>query len=102
MAQLGGYLWLVHVTVDPAHRDQFIATQQINVAGSRQESGNDRFDVFESESDPNTFVFVEQWASAESLIEHREQPHFQHWAQFSAGLPEGALTIKRQGWLRVI
>ena len=50
------------------------------VEPSRKEEGNIRYELFEDQSDPGFFVFVEHWASAEARQKHHtESPHIQHF-----------------------
>jgi len=50
------------------------------VAPSRNEDGNIRYDLFEDQSDPGLFVFVEEWSSPEAQAQHHEHgPHIQHF-----------------------
>ena len=39
---------------------------------SRNESGCERFDVYQSQSKANQFTMVEQWSSQEALDAHRQ------------------------------
>lgn len=39
---------------------------------SREEPGCERFEVYHSQSDPNTFLLVERWTDQAALDEHRK------------------------------
>ena len=43
---------------------------------SRGEVGCQRFEVYQSQSDPQTFMLIEQWATDEDLQAHRGAPSF--------------------------
>lgn len=50
------------------------------VEPSRKEEGNLRYDLFEDQTTPGLFVFVEAWASTETRNQHHEHaPHIQHF-----------------------
>ncbi len=52
---------------------QLLATQ---VTLSRQEPGCVRFEAFESESVPGTFILIERWESQSALDQHRKATGF--------------------------
>ena len=45
------------------------------IAATRQEDGCISYELFESTTDPNKLVFVEQWQSAECLPLHSKSDH---------------------------
>ncbi len=45
------------------------------VAPSRQDKGCIRYDLFEAQGAPGTFVNLETWASQEDLNAHMQSPH---------------------------
>lgn len=69
------------------------------VEPSRREEGNIRYDLFEDQSDPGRFVFVEEWASEQARAKHHEHgPHIQHFHDDGAGNVEArefALMLRR-------
>ncbi|MDJ0359871.1 putative quinol monooxygenase [Rhodococcus sp. H29-C3] len=44
---------------------------------SAKESGNVSYELFESASEPGTFVTIEVWGSQEDLDAHMQTPHLQ-------------------------
>ena len=73
------HVTLVHVTVKPAHIDEFIEATRLNHEASVQESGNRRFDVLQSADDPSSFVLYEAYASAEDAAAHKQTAHYHAW-----------------------
>jgi autoinducer 2-degrading protein len=73
------HVTLVHVHVDPAHIDDFIAATKLNHEASIQEPGNRRFDILQSPDDPSQFILYEAYASAEAAAAHKETGHYSAW-----------------------
>lgn len=73
------HVTLVHVTVKPGHIDDFIVATRRNHEASIQESGNRRFDVLQSTSDPAHFVLYEAYVSATDAAAHKETAHYMSW-----------------------
>lgn len=73
------HVTLVHVHVDPAHIDDFIAATKLNHEASIQEPGNRRFDVLQSPDNPSQFILYEAYASAEDAAAHKETAHYLVW-----------------------
>lgn len=69
-------------------RDDFLAAMAKAVPPSRAADGNHGFNLFQIEGDPNRFVAVEHWASAEQHEAHLAADYSQ---QLNADL-EGLLT----------
>ena len=57
------HVTLVHVTVKPEHIDDFIVATHQNHEASVRETGNRRFDVFQSSDNPEQFVLYEACSS---------------------------------------
>ncbi|WP_077212981.1 putative quinol monooxygenase [Bacillus dakarensis] len=51
---------------------------------SQQEEGNIKYDLFQSNE--NTFIFQEEWATKEALKNHAQAPHFLEYRDRSADL----------------
>jgi autoinducer 2-degrading protein len=73
------HVTLVHVHVDPAHTDDFIAATKLNHEASIQEPGNRRFDVLQSPENPSHFILYEAYVSAEAAAAHKETAHYLTW-----------------------
>jgi autoinducer 2-degrading protein len=79
------HVTLVHITVKPAHIDDFIEATRRNHEASVQEPGNRRFDVLQSPDDPAQFVLYEAYASAQDAQAHKETAHYLAWRDTVAG-----------------
>lgn len=63
------------VVAKPEKRDELMRILAAQVAPTRAEPGCINYDFHCDVSDPNTFVFYENFASKEALEEHLEKPH---------------------------
>jgi len=79
------HVTLVHVRVDPAHLDEFLAASEANQAASAGEPGALRFDLLRSPDDPTRFVIYEAYRTAEDATAHKETPHYLAWRDAVAG-----------------
>jgi autoinducer 2-degrading protein len=70
---------IVHVHVKEAHIDEFIEACRLNHEASVQEPGNRRFDVLQSDTDPDHFVLYEAYVDAEEAAEHKQTEHYKQW-----------------------
>ena len=70
---------LVHVQVKPEYQDAFVAATLENCAASRQETGNQRFDLLQSDTDPNAFILVETYETADQAKAHKTTAHYATW-----------------------
>lgn len=70
---------IVHVHVKPEHTDKFIEACRLNHESSVKEAGNRRFDILQSDIDPNRFVLYEAYSDAASAAEHKETKHYKLW-----------------------
>src|SRR5262252_846329 len=71
----------VYFKVKPGDESQFLLASRLNQAAARQETGNRRFDIFRSRTNPSHFLFVEDYDSEDSVNKHRETPHFLKWLE---------------------
>lgn len=69
------------------------------LAPTRAEKGCLNYDMHESPADKALFLFHENWASAEDLERHLEQPHLLNWRKVSKDLLAEPLVLTR--WQRV-
>ena len=74
-------IFCVYFKVKPGQEAEFLLASRLNQAGARQESGNRRFDIFRSRTNPSHFLFAEVYDSEDSAIKHRETPHFMKWLE---------------------
>jgi autoinducer 2-degrading protein len=71
----------VYLKVKTGMESAFVTASRLNQAGARQESGNLRFDMFRSGTNPSHFLFAEAYASEDAVNKHRETPHFVKWLE---------------------
>jgi quinol monooxygenase YgiN len=64
-------------------RDTFIAGARDMIAATVKEDGCLFYDLHQSVTEPNRFVFVERWTSREALGEHFKVPHMLTWRGIS-------------------
>ena len=63
------------VVAKPDKRDELLRILAAQVAPTRAEPGCINYDFHCDESDPNVFVFYENFLSKEALEEHLNKPH---------------------------
>lgn len=70
---------VVTVYVKTEKISEFISATLKNHLGTRQEPGNRRFDVLQSQDDPSRFTLYEAFLSTEAVDAHRQTPHYIEW-----------------------
>jgi len=70
--------------IRPDKREEFIAAAREQIVETRKESGCIAYDFYESQTQPNTFVFNERWKSKEAIDAHFQTAHI---AKFMSVLP---------------
>lgn len=70
------FVQVVTVEILPGTQRAFLEAMRLNIAGSRAEPGNIRFDVLGDPEDPNRFSIYEVFRDAEALEAHRATPHY--------------------------
>jgi quinol monooxygenase YgiN len=70
-----------HVKADK--RDAFLEGARQVIAATVKEEGCLFYDLHQSVTDPNRFVFVERWTSREALGGHFNAPHMVPWRAVS-------------------
>lgn len=65
------------------------------VEKSRQDEGNKGYDLFESTTDSDVYMFCESWENVEVLDRHSKIEHFVRIVGELSKLIEGELTIER-------
>lgn len=63
----------------PENQQVFAASAHDCIAETRKEAGCISYDLHQSVSDANTFVFVERWQDRASLEAHFKTPHLAEW-----------------------
>ena len=69
----------VEVFVKPEYLEQFRAATLENARASLGEPGVARFDVIQRDDDPERFLLVEVYKTAEAPAEHKQTPHYAKW-----------------------
>ncbi|PAD20693.1 putative quinol monooxygenase [Terribacillus saccharophilus] len=73
------------MSVKPEKKEEFLQEIEAVMEGSRAETGNNSYDLFQDPKDANSFVMVENWKDMEAVQAHNTSSHFQ---KFSAAAKE--------------
>jgi len=65
-----------HVSVKPEARERWFSLLGAVTPPSRAEDACQSYVLYEAIETPNTFIFVEEWASLDGLYSHFHTPHF--------------------------
>ncbi|MEU9131070.1 putative quinol monooxygenase [Kitasatospora sp. NPDC048540] len=65
----------------PGKRDQVERLLRAVISPTHEEEGSLHYSMHQGIDDPDTFVAVERWTSAEALEQHLATPHLQHLAE---------------------
>ncbi len=71
--------------VRPEAREQYLEAARACIAATREETGCLAYDLHQSVTDPNRFVFVERWTSREALQGHFAADHLQTFRGIARG-----------------
>ncbi len=69
----------VDIKVKCGCESAFMAITIENARNSLKEAGILRFDIIQREDDPERFLLMEVYSSADDQLKHRETPHFKKW-----------------------
>ena len=69
--------------IHPADREALVAAARPCIEGTRREEGCLHYDLHQSVTDPDTYVFVERWTGKDRLQAHTQTPHFKTWRDAS-------------------
>jgi len=69
----------VHVHVQSDQIEAFKQASLENARNSVQEPGIARFDVIQQQDDPERFVLVEVYRTADDPARHKETAHYEKW-----------------------
>lgn len=74
---------IVHamISVQPAHRAEFLEHAKQAVQATRTEAGNLGYRLVEDVEHPNQFLMIEQWQDATAVDAHAKSPHFLSFVQ---------------------
>jgi autoinducer 2-degrading protein len=70
---------IIDVHVNKQNIEDFKRISVQNRGGSIQERGVFRFDVLQSDSDPQHFVLYEVYRDQQATLDHKETEHYQRW-----------------------
>ncbi|MDX9754601.1 MAG: antibiotic biosynthesis monooxygenase [bacterium] len=96
----------VTVHVIPGFAEAFITATEANVRGTRQETGNVRFDVLRGIDDENRFFLYEVYKTPEDFASHQQTAHYLEWretvadwmAEKRVGLKHTSVFPAEQDW----
>ncbi len=72
---------IIDVYVKEQSIEEFKGATVKNRQGSIQEPGVLRFDVLQSESDPDHFILYEVYRDEQATKDHKETAHYQEWRE---------------------
>jgi autoinducer 2-degrading protein len=72
---------IIDVHVNKQSIEEFKRITVQNRRGSIQEEGVLRFDVLQSDSDPQHFILVEAYRDEQATLDHKETEHYQSWRE---------------------
>lgn len=75
------FVTIVDVVVKADHIDDFIEACRLNHEASVMEQGNRRFDILQSEENPQQFVLYEAYGSEDDAREHKKTAHYLNWRE---------------------
>ena len=85
----------VFVHVKPEYVEAFKTATLENARNSVQEPGIARFDVIQQADDPERFVLVEVYRTANDPARHKESAHYQKWRDtVAAMMAEPRFSVK--------
>jgi len=70
---------IVTLHIKPERIDDFLRVTAANVAGSRQEPGNLRFDVIAVDGKPGEYRFYELYVDETAFKNHQTTAHYATW-----------------------
>jgi quinol monooxygenase YgiN len=63
--------------IKPEKRNLFLELATAMLEPVRQEQGSISYSFYEESTEPNSFIYFEEWKSREALAEHLEKPYTQ-------------------------
>ena len=73
------YVVAVTIFVKPENVQAFIDATLENARNTRKEPGNLRFDVLQTEDDPNRFLLYEAYRVKDDFAKHQQTDHYLKW-----------------------
>lgn len=87
-------LVIARARIRPEARAKFLAAALECIAATRREHGCLAYDMHESVSQPNHFVFIECWEQREHVDLHMQQPHLKSFLIAAGACVESAPVIE--------
>lgn len=75
------YVLCVTAYVKSENITDFLTATSECASKTRQEPGNVRYDVLQSEDDPTCFLIYEAYLSKDDFLYHRKTPHSTNWKE---------------------
>jgi quinol monooxygenase YgiN len=85
---------VANVTIQPVHRETFVAGAKACIAETRKEAGCHVYDMHQSVTNPDHYVFVERWESQAVMDAHMKTPHLQAFLALATPCLAAAPTIE--------
>jgi (4S)-4-hydroxy-5-phosphonooxypentane-2,3-dione isomerase len=86
---------VVHVHVVPDGIEAFERATLENARASLREPGIARFDVIRQKDDPQRYLLIEVYRSADAPASHKETAHYQKWRDAVAPLMASPRTSQK-------
>ncbi|MBH0006776.1 putative quinol monooxygenase [Psychrobacter sp. SWN149] len=74
------------IKAKPEHAEQIKSELLKLTAASQTDQGCIQYTLHQDNANPNGFIFYEIWENNESLQQHVQSSHFQHYAKVSEGM----------------
>ncbi len=75
------YVLCVTAYVKPENINDFLAVTTEHASLTRQEKGNVRYDVLQSDEDSTCFIIYEAYKSKDDFLVHRDTVHSLQWKE---------------------
>lgn len=72
---------IIDVHVNKQSIEEFKRISVENRGGSIQEQGVLRFDVLQSDTDPQHFILYEAYRDEQATLDHKETEHYRRWRE---------------------
>ncbi|MGX7418698.1 putative quinol monooxygenase [Carnobacterium gallinarum] len=72
------------LTIKPEERENFLKDIQTTIRASREEVGNQRYELMQSIEDSTKFTMLEIWTDQDAIAKHQISPHYQEFNKKAA------------------
>ncbi len=87
------YVVVVNIQIKPESREAFVAACRDNHQGTRREPGNLRWDLLQSNDDPNKYALYEVYRQQSDFEAHQKTEHYLRWRE----QVKDFMAVPRQG-----